>query len=165
MATVVSKFRLRFDSDAGRPVQLFRAEGSPRMSSRRKGRSPVSPSLGLVLFLALAGLSASASPSGQRDQPPPMSATTSSQGNTTTMHGAQDPDPLAHRVEERMAERRNEERQKALVADTDRLLALAQQLKVEVDKSNKDMLSVEVVRRAEQIEKLAHSVKEKMRGN
>jgi nitric oxide reductase activation protein len=71
---------------------------------------------------------------------------------------------MGQHIEERMAERRNEERQKLLVADTDRLLALAQQLKAEVDKSSKDQLSIDVVKRAEQIEKLAHSVKEKMRG-
>jgi nitric oxide reductase activation protein len=68
-------------------------------------------------------------------------------------------------MEERMAERRNAERQKSLVADTDKLLALAQALKVEVDKTDKDTLSIDVVKRAEQIEKLARSVKEKMRGN
>lgn len=64
-----------------------------------------------------------------------------------------------------MAERRNSERQKQLVADTDRLLTLVQQLKQEVDKTDKDQLSVDVVKRAEQIEKLARTVKEKMRGN
>ncbi len=64
-----------------------------------------------------------------------------------------------------MAERRNTDRQRMLVADTDKLLMLAQQLKADVDKSNKDELSIDVVKRAEQIEKLARSVKEKMRGN
>ncbi len=72
---------------------------------------------------------------------------------------------MARGMETHMAERRNSERQKTLVADTDKLLALAQQLKADVDKSNKDTLSLDVVKRAEQIEKLARSVKEKMRGN
>ena len=72
---------------------------------------------------------------------------------------------MAHRIEEHMAERRNTDRQRMLVADTDKLLMLAQQLKADVDKSNKDELSIDVVKRAEQIEKLARSVKEKMRGN
>jgi nitric oxide reductase activation protein len=76
-----------------------------------------------------------------------------------------EPDPVTHSIEERMAERRNSERQKMLVADTDKLLALAQQLKADVDKTDKDVLSIDVVKRAEQIEKLAKSVKEKMRGN
>jgi hypothetical protein len=33
-----------------------------------------------------------------------------------------------------------------------------------VDKSNENLLSLEVVRKAEEIEKLAHRVKEKMKG-
>jgi type VI protein secretion system component VasF len=73
-------------------------------------------------------------------------------------------DPMGLHVEHQMAERRNEDRQKELVADTDKLLSLAQALKEEVDKSNKDQLSVDVVKRAEQIEKLARSVKDKMKG-
>ncbi len=67
-------------------------------------------------------------------------------------------------LQERMAERRNSDRQRVLVADTDRLLMLAQQLRDEVAKSNKDQLSVSVVKKSEEIEKLAKSVKEKMRG-
>lgn len=59
---------------------------------------------------------------------------------------------------------RNDERQKKLIADTERLLALANELKADVDKSNKDTLSVDVVKKADEIEKLAHSVKEKMKG-
>lgn len=59
---------------------------------------------------------------------------------------------------------RNTERQKRLVQDTDKLLALATDLKQEVDKTNKDVLSVEVIKKAEEIEKLAHSVKERMKG-
>jgi hypothetical protein len=57
----------------------------------------------------------------------------------------------------------NEQRQKQLVDDTNRLLALATELKKEVDKSNKDTLSISVIRKAEQIEKLAKSVKDKMK--
>jgi hypothetical protein len=38
-------------------------------------------------------------------------------------------------------------------------------LKEYVDKSNENVLSVEVVTKAEEIEKLAHSVKVKMRGD
>ncbi len=60
---------------------------------------------------------------------------------------------------------RNLDRQKQLVLDTQKLLALANQLKSDVDKSNKDTLSLDVIRKAEEIEKLAHSVKEKMKGS
>jgi hypothetical protein len=50
------------------------------------------------------------------------------------------------------------------VADTDKLLTLATDLKQQVDKSTKDTLSVDVIKKADEIEKLAHSVKERMKG-
>jgi hypothetical protein len=59
---------------------------------------------------------------------------------------------------------RNAERQKKLLADTERLLALANELKADMDKTSKDTLSLDVIRKADEIEKLAHSVKEKMKG-
>ena len=65
---------------------------------------------------------------------------------------------------ERLDADRNLERQRRLVADTDKLLQLATQLKTEVDKTNSHILSVEVVKKAEEIEKLAKSVKDRMKG-
>ena len=79
-------------------------------------------------------------------------------------NNADDPDPLAaHRAAE-MAKMQNDDRQKRLVADTDKLLALATDLKEQVDKSTKDTMSVDVIKKADEIEKLAHSVKERMKG-
>jgi len=57
----------------------------------------------------------------------------------------------------------NLERKKQLTEDSAHLLALATELKAEVDKTNKDTLSLTVIRKANQIEKLAHDVREKMR--
>jgi len=62
------------------------------------------------------------------------------------------------------AKKLNAERQEALKRDTEKLLQLSTELKEYVEKSNENMLSVDVVKKAEQIEKLAHSVKEKMKG-
>ena len=72
--------------------------------------------------------------------------------------------PLDQQLEQDQAKMRNLERQKQLISDTQKLLALANQLKVEVDKSSKDTLSVDVIKKADEIEKLAHQVKEKMKG-
>jgi hypothetical protein len=68
-------------------------------------------------------------------------------------------------IEEEQAKMRNIERQKRLVEDTAKLLELANELKAEVDKSDKNTLSLAVVRKADEIEKLAHSVKERMKGD
>ncbi len=83
-----------------------------------------------------------------------------------TAPGMRDPDPpaVSPQMMEQLTERRNAERQKQLEADTEKLYVLAQQLRDEVAKSNKDQLSVTVVKKSEEIEKLAKSVKEKMRG-
>lgn len=56
----------------------------------------------------------------------------------------------------------NAERRKQIASDSSKLLKLAIELKAEVDKTNKDTLNLKVVRKADEIEKLAHSVKEKM---
>ena len=53
--------------------------------------------------------------------------------------------------------------QKQLIEDTDKLLALAKQLKEEVDKSNGGTLPIDAVKKAAEIEKLAKSVKSKLR--
>jgi hypothetical protein len=74
-----------------------------------------------------------------------------------------DDDPAAHHMTAQLAKSRNALRQQQLVSDTAKLLALATELKTEVDKSNKDMLSLTVVKKAEEIEKLAKSVRDRMR--
>jgi hypothetical protein len=71
---------------------------------------------------------------------------------------------ISPEMQAQQARSRNTQRQKQLVQDTDKLLDLATQLKQDVDKTNKDMLSVDVIRKADEIEKLAHSVKERMKG-
>lgn len=57
----------------------------------------------------------------------------------------------------------NLERKKQITADTAKLVELANELKTEVDKTDKDTLSLDIVRKAEAIEKLAKGVKEKMK--
>lgn len=74
-----------------------------------------------------------------------------------------DDDPMARHMQEQLARSRNNQRQQQMVADAAKLLDLATQLKAEVDKSNKDTLSLSVVKKADEIEKLAKSVKDKMR--
>ncbi len=51
-------------------------------------------------------------------------------------------------------------RKQQLADDSARLLALAIALKAEVDKTSKDTLSLTVIRKADEIEKLAHTVRE-----
>jgi hypothetical protein len=75
-----------------------------------------------------------------------------------------DEDETRERIARDMAKKANLDRQAALKNDTDKLFKLAAELKDSVDKSNENVLSLEVLKKAEEIEKLAHSVKEKMKG-
>ena len=54
-------------------------------------------------------------------------------------------------------------RDKQIEIDTAKLLELATQLKAEVDKTNKDTLSINVIRKADSIEKLAKGVKDEIK--
>jgi hypothetical protein len=56
-----------------------------------------------------------------------------------------------------------EQKRADLLADTEKLYKLTQELKVEVDKSNRNTLSVSVVKKAQEIERLAKSIKERGR--
>jgi len=55
------------------------------------------------------------------------------------------------------------ERQSQLRIDTEKLVALVAELKLHVDKSNSNVLSMDVIKKAQEIQKLAKSVQDKMR--
>ena len=80
-----------------------------------------------------------------------------------------DPQFRPHRsVEEarRDAEREkamNKARAERIKRDTDKLLQLATELKRYVDKTNENVLSVDVIKKAEEVEKLAKNIREKMK--
>ena len=75
-----------------------------------------------------------------------------------------DEDEARKVIESEQAKKAAKERVAALRHDTDRLLKLSVELKQSVDKSDENVLSLDVIKKAEEIEKLARSVKEKMKG-
>jgi hypothetical protein len=62
------------------------------------------------------------------------------------------------------AKKANIERQVRMKAETAKLFKLAEELRDSVDKTNENILSLDVLKKAHEIEKLAHRVKEKMKG-
>lgn len=72
-------------------------------------------------------------------------------------------DPAQKEMQERMARDANKKRQQDIREETDKLFQLATELKAAVDKSNENLLSLDVVRKADEVEKLAKKVKEKMK--
>jgi hypothetical protein len=74
-------------------------------------------------------------------------------------------DPMEEKMEHQREKALNKQRQTNLQKDTDRLLKLATELKEYVDKTNEHTMSLDVIKKADEIEKLAKSVKEKMKGS
>jgi hypothetical protein len=73
------------------------------------------------------------------------------------------PDPALEKMQKQAEKQRNEQRQSDLQRDSDQLYKLAGELKKSVDTTNEHVLSLEVIRKAEEIEKLAKSVRTKMK--
>jgi hypothetical protein len=89
-------------------------------------------------------------------------------GGPPVVHRMDNPAPPDNETQDRiahdMAKKANQDRQAALKNDTEKLVRLTAELKEYVDKSNENMLSLDVIKKAEEIEKLARSVKDKMKG-
>jgi len=68
-------------------------------------------------------------------------------------------------MQKKMQKKANEQRQADLKKDTEKLVKLSVELKQYVDQTNENVLSLDVIKKAEEIEKLARSVRTKMRGN
>lgn len=70
-------------------------------------------------------------------------------------------------IRARMAQQRrkamNDSRHQRLQDDVEKLISLTNELKSDVDKTNEDELSVDGVKKAVEIEKLAHDVQNRMR--
>jgi len=107
-----------------------------------------------ILFIFLFSLPAFAQTT-QRQPPTPRGEITPS-----TMDGDEARERITHDMEKKAAK----ERVTALKSDTDRLLKLSVELKSYVDKSDENVLSLDVIKKADEIEKLARSVKDKMKG-
>jgi hypothetical protein len=84
-------------------------------------------------------------------------------GATPQPSPTEDPWEIQQRKE--MIKKVNLQRQQEIKKDTEKLLQLATELKQSVDKSNENTLSLDVIKKAEQIEKLAKVVKDKMKGS
>ena len=128
------------------------------LSAKRPGTMAFEQVLPMIAsFLILCGTPGA---SAQQTMPTPP------QPSFPEMRGSQSPaapDPLMGHMAEQMALARNAQRQKQIVSESAHLLDLAQKLNTDVAKSSKNELSVSVVKEAEQIEKLAKSIKDKMR--
>jgi hypothetical protein len=115
----------------------------------------------VVGFLFVAGLACIAQdsrpPAAQADKPPTTQAPTAPSASEP-----QAADASKMTKQQKVAAADNE-RKKQLTDESAQLLSMALALKAEVDKTTKDTLSINVIRKADEIEKLARNVKEKMK--
>lgn len=147
MLRAIFQYRKCFGLRAVRVCNRTRAR-SPRM-----GR-PARQALALVLMLALPG---GAQKLSSGSEPSFMQPVGQRAGGPIAETGNGDP------VEqEKRLRALNAERQKSLVADTNKLLKLARELADEVDHTNPDTFTPAQLRKVADIEKLAHSIKDKM---
>jgi hypothetical protein len=121
----------------------------PELASKvRWGRAVA----GLAFVAAFACVAQDAGPTGARPEQAKMTAA----AEAKTEQSAK-PSPQTQ------IEAATSMRRKQISDDSTRLLTMAVALKAEVDKTTKDTLSLNVIRKADEIEKLAHSVREKMK--
>ena len=77
--------------------------------------------------------------------------------------GAADGSPNDASLAAQRLKQANLDRQKRMQADADKLLQLATEIKAEVDHTTKDELSVTVLKKTAEMEKLAHDIRERER--
>ena len=100
----------------------------------------------------------------QNGLPTPGGQTPGTRGTANPGERPEDQSPFGKGNEEKMAKARNDDRQKRLIADSEKLLALATALHEDVLKTDKNILSVDVVKKATEMEKLSRDLKERMKG-
>ena len=142
---------------------------SPMNGAAREGAGRPSKSCvpGLLFCFAAALALACVPLSGQLPQPAPAgpqgSQAAVEAGSQTAIAKASGPKVNEASVGQASLEPASSDPSKQIAEDGARLFHLATDLKAEVAKTDKDTLSVAVVRKAEEIERLARSVKERMK--
>jgi hypothetical protein len=114
-------------------------------------------------FVAAAAVLIFAALLAGQNPPQPMGSATQRSADPQFQRNRNQRSPLEEEWERKRLKALNEERQQSLKRDTDELLKLATELKEYVDKTNENILSVDVIEKAEEIEKLAKKVRNKMK--
>jgi hypothetical protein len=102
----------------------------------------------------------------QQQQPgsmPPLSQPTSAPHVPGMGTADSAPDPMRGAMREQMLRQANEQRHKKMLDDANKMVQLSNELKADVEKTQKDELSVEVLKKAAEVEKLAHDVQQRMK--
>lgn len=142
------------------------------MSNRTRKRKRLILEVCIVL-LALPALASQAqqepsAPSSPRASAASPNPVATAAANNPKVDSSPDQDktlPQSETLAQRQHDAQIQERKNQLAVDTAKLLQLANELKTEMDKSSKDMLSVAVIKKADEVEKLAHKVRDEMKAS
>ena len=116
----------------------------------------------VMLAILSRSLTAAQTPARQASQQsPPAAQAGAASPQAAAAETTANPPAKAENVTPQQTEM--QKRKAQLAADTAELLKLANELKAEMDKSTKDELSLTVVKKADQVEKLAHKVRDEMK--
>ncbi|HEY1678336.1 MAG TPA: hypothetical protein VGG04_11545 [Candidatus Sulfotelmatobacter sp.] len=108
----------------------------------------------LTVLSAVVLVLATTSPAQQIHLPPAVSQS-QSMGDVPVTKGSD--------IQRQQAIAANQQRQVEIRRDTEKLAELTEELKDYLQKTDHGVISVDAIKKAEQIEKLAHSVKSKMK--
>jgi hypothetical protein len=108
-----------------------------------------------VIAVALLLLGSAASASSQQIHLPPSISQSQGMGGVPVTVGSD--------TQKQQALAASQQRQLEIRRDTDKMAELTQELKDYLLKSDQGVVSVDAIKKAEQIEKLAHSIKSKMK--
>lgn len=121
----------------------------------------------LAATLALTAIHQVGDAFGQSQTPTPFPPIAGQNSGRPTLGQEPEPtqDPMLRRAQEDAAKKRNIDRQKRLLADSDKIVQLAKDLNTATAPNEKDPASPAMAKKAEEIEKLARSVKELMKSD
>ncbi|SEF69834.1 hypothetical protein SAMN05421819_0861 [Bryocella elongata] len=124
-----------------------------KVTEKRRTASWLAGAILMLLGVSLGG--------GQSTHPSPLDG--GAVGPPPTPNMQDETDPLVKTREATQARTYATDRQRKLLADADKLVELSNDLKTEVNKSTKNDLSLTVIKKASEIEKLAHEMKDRER--
>jgi hypothetical protein len=116
-----------------------------------------------IVFCLLAVLSAGPYSSSQNVHVPLPENMPQSQNLTIGSRPSTAPTGSEDEIQRQQAVAENLQRQVEIRRDTEKMAALMQELREYLAKTDQGVMSVDAIKKAEQIEKLAHSVKSKMK--
>jgi DnaJ-domain-containing protein 1 len=147
------QFRISRAMNRRQPLSLSQFESRQASLAAR-----LALGLALLLVFALPGRAQMSGPGISPSVPPPYEDPGDAK-QVREFSNFPDTDPAAI---ERRLRALNAERQRSMVSDADKLLKLARELEEEISRTNPESLTEDQLRTIAKIEKLAHSVRDKM---